>query len=78
MHVVSKGIYYDTSTKGKIGHHHHAYRAEVVVNGIRRRARFLSYSAAVRWVTAGRDRRTTSKRHSAPPMRMRTQAFFKQ
>ena len=49
MHVVSKGIYYDTSTKGKIGHHHHSYRAEVVVNGIRRRARFLSYSAAVRW-----------------------------
>lgn len=49
MHVVMKGIYFDTSTKGKIGKHHHSYRAEVQIDGVRRRARFLTYAAARRW-----------------------------
>lgn len=50
MKVVSHGIYLDMSTKGRIGGRHHAYRAEVRVDGVRRRARFLSYSAAQKWL----------------------------
>ena len=50
MHVVSRGVYFDTSTKGKVGKHHHSYRAEVRIDGVRRRARFLSHAAATRWV----------------------------
>ena len=49
-HYTSGGIYFDTSTKGRMGHNHHSYRAEVRCEGRRLRRRFLSHSAAQKWI----------------------------
>jgi len=35
----NRGIYFDTSTKGAKGKRHNVYRADITVNGIRRRKR---------------------------------------
>ena len=49
-YVVSHGVYYDTSTKGRMDHKHHSYRAEVVCEGRRLRKRFESHAAATAWI----------------------------
>ena len=52
MKVVSNGIYFDTSSKGRAERRHNRYRAEVRVDGRRRRARFDKYETAQRWIEA--------------------------
>jgi len=49
-YVVDRGVYYDTSTKGRMNHRHHSYRAEVRCDGLRIRKRFASHSAARAWI----------------------------
>lgn len=49
-YVSSLGIYYDTSTRGRIGRQHHSYRAGVLCEGRRCRKRFATYDAAAAWI----------------------------
>ena len=50
-YVTSRGVYFDTSTKGRMDHRHHSYRAEVMCDGRRLRKRFTSYAAATEWIS---------------------------
>lgn len=48
--IVRNGIYFDTSSKGRINHQHHSFRAEVRVDGKRIRKRFATHKEAERWM----------------------------
>ena len=59
--IVCVGIYYDTSSKGKIGYNHHKFRAEVRVDGKRIRKRFNTRDEAEAWINEWRREREEQK-----------------
>lgn len=65
--IICNGIYMDTSSKGKLGHNHHKFRAEVRVDGKRLRKRFDSYDEARAWMDEWRKIRKSQQEHPNEP-----------